>query len=422
MRLTSSVGAAVEGELDEADAAVLGDQRQHDQPAVAALAQEADLGRVGGRVGDVDRGHDLLLHDAPGERVRAQVVRLVHGLADRRRVAAEGPDAVGRVGVPGADLGLAGADGPGEVLGHQVRDGDRVEGARERAAHVQQLAQVRGEAAGLGEVRGAREGRRGLVGEDQQEAQVLLVELAQAELGQRDDADQRVVVEHRHDEHRLVDLVRARDRRAARVGVRVVDAERGPVLRDPAGEPLAELRPQDRHVDALVRADPALEGDGHEHVRGLEQVDAGVVVVDDPAGLLDDGAADLLGLEARAHPPGGELEDRELGGPSQLRRAGPADEGAGAQERAADRQVEDEDDLLDRTGAAVDHPAGEAEDQEQHPAHEREGVQAPRRRSPAPMRGEPIRGHTPALHWTMLPPRGVHRHQPKVPGVRRQSG
>ena len=75
---------------------------------------------------------------------------------------------------------------------------------------------------------------------------------------------------------------------AARIGVRVVDQQRLAVLGDPAGEPFADAAAQQVHVDVLVGADPALEGDRHHLVGQLDEVDAGVVVVDDPAGLLDD--------------------------------------------------------------------------------------------------------------------------------------
>ena len=43
-------------------------------------------------------------------------------------------------------------------------------------------------------------------------AQVVEVELVQTELRQRDHADDRVVVAHRDDEHRFVDIVGSRDR------------------------------------------------------------------------------------------------------------------------------------------------------------------------------------------------------------------
>ena len=86
------------------------------------------------------------------------------------------------------------------------------------------------------------------------------------------------------------------------------------MLGDPAGETLAEGAGQQLHVDLLVGADAALEGDRDDLVRQLDQVDPGVVVVDDPARLLDDRPADLGRGAVAAHPGGGGLEDLELGG------------------------------------------------------------------------------------------------------------
>ena len=101
---------------------------------------------------------------------------------------------------------------------------------------------------------------------------------------------------------------------ATRVAVRVVDHDRLAVLGDPAGEPFAEPAGQQRHVDLLVGADAALEGDRHHPVGRLEEIDPGVVVVDDPAGLLDDDPADLLDADRAAHPCRGGLQHLELGG------------------------------------------------------------------------------------------------------------
>jgi len=92
----------------------------------------------------------------------------------------------------------------------------------------------------------------------------------------------------RNDEHRFVDVLGAGDRRAARVGVGVVDEEGLPVLGDPSGQALAELHAEQGEVDLLVLPDGALEGDRDDVVGGLEDVDAGIVIVEDPAHLLDD--------------------------------------------------------------------------------------------------------------------------------------
>ena len=96
--------------------------------------------------------------------------------------------------------------------------------------------------------------------------------------------------------------------------VRVVDEQRLAVLGDPAGEPLADPAAQEVEVDVLVRADPTLEGDRHDLVRRLDEIDPGVVVVDDPARLLDDGPPDALDGRRAAQPAGCGLQDLELGG------------------------------------------------------------------------------------------------------------
>ena len=153
------------------------------------------------------------------------------------RVVAERLDPPGGP-VPVADDAFVDAHRAGEVAGHQVGDLARVEAARQLGAHVEQAAQLAGEVLGACQQAGRADGGRRLVGEDRQQPQVVRTEPVEAELRQRDDADRRAVVAHRHDEHRLVDVVGPDDRRAARVAVGVLDEDRLAVLRDPAGEAL----------------------------------------------------------------------------------------------------------------------------------------------------------------------------------------
>ena len=88
------------------------------------------------------------------------------------------------------------------------------------------------------------------------------------------------------------------------------DEQRPSVLGDPAGEALAELAAQQLHVDLLVRPDRALERDRQDVVRLLDEIDPGIVVIDDPARLLDDGPADLVDRSRR-----GSGGPRRPGGP-----------------------------------------------------------------------------------------------------------
>ena len=102
------------------------------------------------------------------------------------------------------------------------------------------------------------------------------------------------LVEHRHDEHRLGDVVGALDRLAARVVEGVVDEERLAVLGHPAGEPLADGHPQRRHgVRGVAVQHRAREGDRvAQAALAVNAIDADVVVIGQRAGLRDDRLAD----------------------------------------------------------------------------------------------------------------------------------
>ena len=115
------------------------------------------------------------------------------------------------------------------------------------------------------------------------------------------------------------------------------------------------------HVDVLVGADPSLERDRDDLVGWLDEVDPGVVVVDDPARLLDDRPADLLGRPVPAHPGGGGLEDLELGGP----RLGLLEQlGIGEGDRRMRREGRDERDVAARP---VPRLAGDRRQRAEHP-------------------------------------------------------
>ena len=93
--------------------------------------------------------------------------------------------------------------------GSRLSDSSPLMSSSRRSSRVELLA--------AGQQPGGLDGGRGLVGEDRQEPQVVVVEAVEAELGQRDDPDRDVVVAHRDDEHRLVDVVGPGDGRPARV-------------------------------------------------------------------------------------------------------------------------------------------------------------------------------------------------------------
>ena len=254
-----------EGELDEADRLALGHQRQHHERAVAFPSQERDLGGVGGRVLRVERRHHLRLQHPPGLREARQVEERIDAGEPLRR-----PDSLRREAARGAiperDRALVGPEGAADVLGDQVGHAARIEAAREGAAHVGDVPEVIGEGA-----RGPHGPRRlhrggGLVGENREHPDVRVVELAQAELREGDDAGDALVVAHGDDDHRLVDIVGAGDRLAARVRAGVGHQERPAVRGDPAGEPLADLLVEVAEGDLPVDR-VAGRGDRNEVVR-----------------------------------------------------------------------------------------------------------------------------------------------------------
>ena len=191
----------------------------------------------------------------------------------------------------------------------------RVEALGQLAAHVEEAAQLPRQRLAARQQAGRLDGGGRLVGEDGQDPQVVVVEAAEPELGQRHDPDRDAVVAHRHDDHRLVDVVGPGDGRATRVGVGVVDEDRlARVAATQPVKPSPEPTAEQVHVDLLVRADPALEGDGHDLVGQLDEIHPGVVVVDDPARLLDDDPPDPLDRRGPAEAAGGGLQGGQLGG------------------------------------------------------------------------------------------------------------
>ncbi len=249
-----------------------------------------------------------------------------------------------------------------DVLGGQLRHLSRIEAAGQGAAHVGDAPQVLGQGR-----RGADGGRRlhgrgRQVGQRREDPHVGEVELAEADLGEGDDARDPLVVAHRHHDHRLVDLVRARDRHPARIGVGVGDQERAAVGGDPAREALPHLEAQVVEGDRLVAVVPGGH-DGHQVVRLLEDVHAAGVIVDDRPDLVGHRLGHRPHRRPAGHPGGRPLGDLELGDPALGRLARLVDLGPHRRQRR--RRAGD---LLVTAGEAND-------DQAQRQADDGEGGQ-----------------------------------------------
>ncbi len=94
----------------------------------------------------------------------------------------------------------------------------------------------------------------------------------------------------------------------------VAEQQRLAVDGDPAGEAFSVATGQTRQIDRVVRAASAGRHDGDEAVTLLTQMEPRVVIVDDPAELLEHGSADLFRGMCEGHPGRGRLHDLELGG------------------------------------------------------------------------------------------------------------
>jgi hypothetical protein len=243
-------------QLDQPDGLTLRDEREHDQDPVAIPAQQVDLGVIRRRVVGVDDDGLLSLECTERLRERGDVEGRLELLEPLRRPVTEREDEPARP-VPVRDRALVDVHRIAHVACDEVRDLPRIQAPRQLAAHVEKAAQLTGKIAGPGQESSGLEGRRRLVGEDQEEPQIIVGELVMSELRESDDADRDIVVPHRDDDHRLVDVVRAGDRPTTGVGVRVPDEDRLAVLSDPAREPLADTTAQDGHVGRRVRADRA---------------------------------------------------------------------------------------------------------------------------------------------------------------------
>ena len=173
------------------------------------------------------------------------------------------------------------------------------------------------EQAGVLESHG-RAGREGL-----QQADVLLVELADAELRQHDHADHPLAVEHGDAEQRFVEVGRSGDQDSVGVVVCVRGVPGLPGLGDMPGQPVPDLGDQGLERLPLVGGQLAAKGDREKGFAVAVQNEySAVVVVDQLAQLGGDGAADLphvvQPIELRREP----LQNSKLGHGARLSPSG----------------------------------------------------------------------------------------------------
>ncbi len=156
---------------------------------------------------------------------------------------------------------------------------------------------------------GVDEGLGRVAGEDHHGLQVVGRELVHAQLRQGDDAHRSALVDHRHDEHRLLDLLGALDRVAPLVVQRVVAEDGLRVGGHPAGERArTDVDPQ-QIAEVAVPQQPVGEGDRLAGpVLPVDGVDPDVVERGQGARLGHDGVGDGLDI-GQPVQAGGQIVD-----------------------------------------------------------------------------------------------------------------
>ena len=182
-----------------------------------------------------------------------------------------------------------------------------------------------------------RDGR--VAGEHLEQAQVVLVELVEAELRDDDGADHAGAVLERHGDDRLVDLGRALDLDRELALRRVREEQRLAGLDDAAGEALADAGPEDLGCGSVRRGQLALEGDRSELLAVADE-DAAVVVVDQLAQLVRDRHADLANVVQAVQLAGERLQHLQVRDRANVLAA------AVVRCRALGRRFVEEDDLV----------------------------------------------------------------------------
>ena len=185
----------------------------------------------------------------------------------------------------------AGED-PRRALHHPLGDfGDPV-----RLGDVAGELEQRGRALGLTSLRlveaGVLERNRCVAGEHLEHAQVVLVELVEAELRDHDHADHARAERERHCQERLGDVCGALDLLGELVAPRVVDQERLPRLRDPARDTASDPRRHQLHRRSGLCCHQIPAKRDRQEIVAATQEDATVVVVDEEPQLVRDGEPD----------------------------------------------------------------------------------------------------------------------------------
>ena len=154
-----------------------------------------------------------------------------------------------------------------------------------------------------------RDGR--MAGEHLEQPQVVLVELAQAELGDDDRPGDAGAVVERDGDDRLLDLGGALDLDRELAGRRIVEQERVTRLDHAAGQPFADARPEHLRRRPVGRGQLALECD-RQQVRALADEDAAVVVIDQQPQLVRDRHPDLADVVRAVELAGQRLEHLQV--------------------------------------------------------------------------------------------------------------
>jgi hypothetical protein len=169
------------------------------------------------------------------------------------------------------------------------------------------------------------ERHRGLRADDLGQSQVRGVEGVATEAEQLDDTHDRVLMAHRHDDHRFVDRLSALDLAGPRIVRHVVDDLGHARHRDVTAQALAQLEAD--QIGKLVVVVGRLAGQLHRlerpPVRG-KHVEAQAVPVDDRFDLARDGLGDVPDRTRAAELPRERLDALQLLAPTQrvgMRRA-----------------------------------------------------------------------------------------------------